>query len=214
MNSAHSRGTNHSPQSGPSWIVGPVRVVALIVVLPFRLAYELLKAIGRAFGWVGDLLYRWLLAPIGRFFAAIGRAVYRYVLTPIGHVLDLLLLQPFLWLMRGVGLVLGWLLTLLIVIPATFLWRYVLRPPWLALVWAGRVVGEAIAWAWGWTARGLAWTGRVFIVIPARALWRYLLAPTGRAIAWVLRPFTITVRAAWRTLRQAGRDIRAFFRFS
>src|SRR5690606_41510674 len=103
---------------GPAWLVIPVRVVALVVLVPLRLVHDLAVQVGRGvravwnrLTWapgrfarlVGRLLnaawrglYRWLLAPAGRLLAAVARGG--------GAALDLLLVRPVRWLAVVVAL--------------------------------------------------------------------------------------------------------------
>ncbi|WP_026402727.1 hypothetical protein [Actinomadura rifamycini] len=215
--------------AGPAWIVVPLRAVAFVIVLPFRLLYDLIRVIGKGLGWVlggiWNALYRWVLAPVGRAVATTlhyllvvpARWIYRALLTPLGHaivavlkwigwLLDLVLLKP-----------LVWLLNVLVVIPAVWLWKYVLYPP---LVWIGkgfRALGRGIAWMWnvlvvtpwGYAARFLKWTWRVFVATPCSWLWRNVLSPVGRAVGAVLN---VVVGIPYRAVRQALRDVRLSLR--
>ncbi|WP_433244155.1 hypothetical protein [Actinomadura nitritigenes] len=235
------------PPAGPAWLVVPARVIALIVVVPFRLLYDLLTVVGRGVAacWrflirvpaaIAVALYRWVLRPLGLVLwwplrmlgigiAAAARRLYRYVLTPIGRVLDLVLLRPlralgrglawlggwigrgFAWLFRGIG----WLVAVLIVLPVSLLWRYLLLPPLLGLAWVAHWIGRglaaawrafatAVVWTWRQTGRCLGWLLRVFVVVPARALWRYVLAPIGAGIAGTWRLSARVLSWLWRTL--------------
>ncbi|TDB97438.1 hypothetical protein [Actinomadura sp. 7K534] len=326
------------PRPGPAWLVVPVRVVALVVLVPLRLVHDLavqagrgvravwnrlMRAPGRLARLIGRMLhavwrglYRWLLAPIGRLLAAIARGIgavldllvvrpvrwlavvviygflrwlgrgtahlarwtYRTLLVPIGAFLamigrgfamigrglawlaDRILLRPLLALGRG----LHWLLTftgraiallftgilaglrllanVLVVIPALFLWRYLLRPPLLGLLWLGRAVQHGLAWAGrgllavlGALAGAAAWLGRVLLLRPVQAVWRYVLAPiiagivaawrlAGRVLRWLWRTLvvlpvrTLVVEPARRVgrsvLRPVGHEVRGVWRAS
>ncbi|GAA4238225.1 hypothetical protein GCM10022254_53270 [Actinomadura meridiana] len=167
------------PSAGPAWIVVPARVVALIVLLPLRLVYDLfvlvgrgiravwnafvgvLAWIGRLIGgvlcWIGLAVYRWLLAPFGRLLAAIARG--------LGALLNFLLIRP-----------LRWLAMVLIVIPLRWVYRVLLAPIGRGLVWLLVVTGRAIAVLF-----------RVLVIIPAVFLWRYVLRPPLRFLAWLAR---------------------------
>lgn len=173
-------------------LLRPLRWLAVVVVLGF------LRWFGRGSGRLARWIYRVLIAPVGRFFAMVGRG--------LGRLLELVLLRP-----------LVWLIGVLIVLPATLLWRYVLRPPLLVLGWLCRVAWSGLTWlgrgtllvlgalaagvVWSWRALGrcLGWLGRVLFVIPARALWRYVLAPivAGAVGAWRLAARLL--RWLWRT---------------
>lgn len=217
------------PPAGPAWLVVPLRAIAFVIVLPFRLLYDLIRLIGKGLGWafggIWNALYTWILAPVGRAVGATlyyllvvpARWIYRVLLTPLGHgivavlrwigwLLDLVLLKPLLWL-----------LNVLIVIPAVFLWKYVLYPP---LVWIGKgfaALGRGIAWMWnvlvvtpwGYAARFLKWLWRVFVATPCTWLWRNVLSPVGRGIGAV---WNVTVGVPYRAVRQALRDVRLTLR--
>ncbi|GAA2398201.1 hypothetical protein GCM10010191_01130 [Actinomadura vinacea] len=264
--------------AGPAWIVIPARVVAVVIVLPLRLAYDLLALVGRGLmrvpGKLGRFLkaaYMALLHPIfrvigqgamalwsglvwlwtngvyaplhwltvvvilgglrlfGQGTGRLARWFYSVVLAPVVRLLELLVARPavavwtaLVWVLaqvgrglviaaQGIGTALTFLLKVLVVMPATGLWRYVLRPPLLGLAWLGRATGAVLARAWGLLATGVAalwaifagalvwawrmlgrllyWVARILFVIPAVALYRYLLRPIGLAAA-----------ATWRTL--------------
>jgi hypothetical protein len=335
---------------GPAWLVVPVRVVALIVLVPLRLVHDLAvqagrgvravwnrlmraprrlgRLIGRMLHAVRRGLYRWLLAPAGRLLAAVARGIgalldllvvrparwlavvvifgfarwlgrgaaylarwiHRTLLVPLGAFLALLgrglamvgrglaamigrglavigrglaiigrglavlgrglawlgdrvLLRPLLalgrglhWLLRSTGrafaLLFAGILTglrllanALVVIPALFLWRYLLRPPLRGLLWLGRAVQHGLAWvgrgllamlgalgrvvasgwrafaaAAAWIGRSLAGLARILLLRPVQAVWRYVLAPliAGLVAAWRLAGRA--VRWLWRTL--------------
>ncbi|TDD92102.1 hypothetical protein [Actinomadura rubrisoli] len=150
--------------AGPAWIVIPVRVVALVVLVPVRLVHDLavlagrglralmripvglVRLIGSGLAWLFGVLLV-LLSPVGRFFAALGRGIARVLgfvllrpLLVLGRGLAwlgrgvLLLFKGIGLLFRGIGLGFGQLLTVLVVTPAVLLWHYVLRPP-LRIVW-------------------------------------------------------------------------------
>lgn len=174
----------------------PVRIVALVVVVPLRLVWDALvvagrflldtalRPVGRALAWLGRTL---VLLPLG--------ALWTYVLAPVGRGLaaaglflgKCLFVWPWVGLWRyvvvPVGLGLGRLLHLLLVVPAGWLYRYVLTPIGHAIAWAARGVGAG-GKALG---RGVRWLLRMLFVVPAAALYRYVLTPVGHAVAWVAR---------------------------
>ncbi|MFJ3963785.1 hypothetical protein [Streptomyces sp. NPDC090036] len=202
----------------------PVKIVALLVVLPVRVVWELLTALGR-------LLYRHVLRPFSTYILepvlrALGWLVttlvklvfvwpwvglWRYLLRPVGSWLYTYLLAP-------VGRVLyGYVLRPL----ALLTWRYVLLPVGRALIWLAEAayryvlrplyrhvltpLGRAVAWAWHVAGlitaalwRAFKWTGRILIGWPATQVYRYLLTPVGHL-----------VRAVWRPVRDAAREVRA-----
>lgn len=174
-------------------VLRPLRWLAVVVIL------GLLRLFGRGAGWVG----RWL---------------YRALLVPIGRMLEFVLLRP----LRALGRGLAWLLSaswrgivlligVLVVVPAVLVWRYVLRPPLLALAWLGRggltvlaafigALAAGLVWSWRLLGRVFGWLGRVLFVIPARALWRYVLAPVAAGVAGAWRLASRVLRWLWRTL--------------
>ncbi|WP_405980707.1 hypothetical protein [Streptomyces sp. NBC_00158] len=217
----------------------PVKIVAVLVVLPVRALWDLLVAGARA-------ARRHVLAPLGKAAGWVVLQVWLYVLRPLGLVL-------FYW--PWVGL---W--RYLVVPVATVLYRYLLRPLGLGTAWLcvalGRYVlvpaGTGIAWLLrhvvvlptGWLYRavltpvghGLRWLVRglclVVFVWPWVGLWRYLLVPAGRGLAWagryvLLPPLSLLYRyvllplgellvSAWhvagRITRFLGRGLRRLWR--
>lgn len=181
-------------------VVTPLRWLAVVVILGF------LRWFGRGSGRFGRWLYRVLLVPVGRFLATIGHG--------LGRLLEFVLVRPLrglAWLLsgawRGVVLLVG----VLVVLPAALLWRYVLRPPLLALAWLARwtfgvlaaglsAFASGIAWSWRLLGRCLAWLGHVLIVVPATVLWRYLLAPLLAGAVGTWRLASRVLRWLWRTL--------------
>ncbi len=151
------------------------RGIALVVVLPVRLAWEVLVATGRA-------LYRWVLAPTLRF-------LDRWLLTPLGWLLRHLVWIPLVWLLRAAG----WLWNTLVWLPLTWLWRglvwlwhHALRPP---LWWCGRGLGRLLRWC----GLGLAWLVRILLLVP---LYYLVWVP----LAWLVRVLTPAVRLVLDTL--------------
>jgi hypothetical protein len=182
---------------------GCIAVPVLIVVVPLRLLWELLRAVGRFTG-------AYVLRPIAI-------ALYHVLLRPLAWLLKTLwqlfraLMQGVAWLFRTLGRPLWWLLRVLVLIPlvwsaeevlapvAEFVWSYVLRPFGIALGWTLRMLVTPFVYAVRWLALGLA------------ALWRLLvpaLVVIGRGIAYCwhlagLVLFHVFVRPAvwtWRTL--------------
>lgn len=202
----------------PDWLAWPVRVVAVAVVLPFKLLWELFAAI-----------HRYVVAPVSRL-------IHRYILRPLGIAFDFVVVRPMRWLLRHLVVVpLAWLIEHVIAPALQALWdgtvwlakrtrlfwvylgkaiwwtavllyRYLLRPIGIAvgfvigiLVDYGlRPAGQLLAWFWRWVivpvgravAWSVAWSWNHSVVL----LWRYLVAPTGRWIRdAVLRPVGRTV---------------------
>ncbi|MGW1994076.1 hypothetical protein [Embleya sp. NPDC001921] len=181
----------------------PARIIALIIVVPLRLLWELLCLIGRG---IKFLFWTWFLRPILKglkillwdwFLYPVLSFVGRYILVPIGNaiawVVTHLLIRPLVFLFRYVLLK-----------PATWLWRYVLRP-------VGRVTLQALRFAWDVSTAVV----NFLIVRPLSWLWRAVLAPIGRGIAVVWHHLVVLpVSWAWRNvLTPIGRAIRAVWRF-
>lgn len=173
----------------------PVRIVALVLVVPVRMAWDalvvagrflndtVLRPLGRALLWLGRAvfvwpfvaLWRYLVVPLAKALAWLGNVLvvvpavwlYRYVLTPLGHACA--------WLARGIGAGLGWL------------YARVLTPIGHAVMWVLRGLG-AVAAAIGLGIFGaVAWLVRHLLVVPALWVYQWILAPVGRAIAWCAR---------------------------
>jgi hypothetical protein len=159
----------------------PVRVVVLVVVVPLRMAWDVLAGLAR-------LVRRALLRPAGRavawlwhvLVAAPLRWLYEKVLCPLG---------------RGVRL-LAWAL---LVWPLTVVWRWVLVPLGRFLAAAVRAVGRwaaalavrAARWFHAHVllpvARAAAWLVRALVVVPLAWAYRRLLTPLGRGVLRVLK---------------------------
>ncbi|GFE16965.1 hypothetical protein Sgleb_50120 [Streptomyces glebosus] len=203
----------------------PVRIVVLVLVVPVRLVWDALAALGRA-------VHRTALRPLGRGLAWLWHTLvvipvawtwrtlvvaplgwfWRSVLTPVGRGIA--------WLMRGLGVGLVWLGKALFVWPWVALWRYVVAPVgWgvaVVVAWWVRYlvvvparwlyvsvltpVGRGIAWLMRGLGVGLVWLGKALFVWPWVALWRYVVAPVGRGVAvvvaWWVR-YLVVVPARW-----------------
>ena len=173
---------------GPAWLVIPVRVVALVVLVPLRLVHDLAVQVGRGVRAVWNRLTR---APgrfarlVGRLLNAAWRGLYRWLLAPAGLLLAALA--------RWVGAALG----LLLVRPVR----------WLAVVvvlgfarWLGRGTAHLARWIYGTllvpvgtvlalAGRGLAWLGERVLLLPLRTLGRgllWLLRVTGDALGYLI----------------------------
>ncbi|MGN9809878.1 hypothetical protein ACTMSW_11025 [Micromonospora sp. BQ11] len=191
----------------PPPVVAVVRGVALVVVLPIRVLWELLVAGAR-------LADRWLIGPVGRFLA-------RWFLVPLAWLLRQLIWMPLVWLGRA----LGWLARRLVWIPLAWLAYHLLQRPlsWLGHVLApvgrllvavlaalgrglgraglvlGRVLWAGARWAW-WAAGRLLWWIHVVTLRPVvhgvARVWRHGVAPVGRALAAAWRA-TVSPMGAW-----------------
>ncbi|WP_086777438.1 hypothetical protein [Streptomyces griseus] len=166
--------------------------------------------------WIG--LWRYVIVPVARYGVA-APAVWLYgsVLTPLGHGLRWIgtaLLLPALY---GLGNALGWLITVLLIVPLEFLWRYVAVPVVryglvVPVVWLYADVltplGLGTAWVLGRLWQGTAWV--------LAQIWRGIAA-TGRglglAVAWLVMTLLVAP-LAWtyrRILTPVGREIAAAF---
>ncbi|MEV7557922.1 hypothetical protein [Streptomyces sp. NPDC089795] len=162
----------------------PVKIVAVLVVLPVRVVWELLVAVGRAaHRHVLGPLYAHVLEPLlrglGRVLGILLKLVFvwpwvglwRYVLTPVGQALA--------WLCRGAY-------DHLLAPAGRILMTYLLRPLGTALAWVGR---GGLRYLLAPLAKGLTWIlwalAMTLFVWPWTALWRYVLAPAGHGIAWL-----------------------------
>jgi hypothetical protein len=216
---------------------GCLTIPLLIVMVPLRLVWEVLAAIGR-------FARAYVVRPIGWL-------LYNGLVRPLRWVLLVLVLRPLWWALRYlVAFPLWWLLRTFVLLPARWvfervlvpLWAavvaYALRPLWAGFVWLVRVVAIPLAWTARWIGRGLAALWRVvlrplltalgrlvaytwrlagvvlfhLLVRPVRFLWRAVLRPLLRALAHAWR--ATVVRAArwtrvhvWEPTRAAGRSV-------
>ncbi|MEU3404071.1 hypothetical protein ABZ766_09005 [Streptomyces sp. NPDC006670] len=223
-------------QGGDGCLAGvvrvPVKVVAVLVVLPVRMVWDLLvfcaraagrhvlAPLGNALGWGIVRLWRYLLEPLAltvfywpwvglwRYVAApVGSAVYRYLLRPVGLAAAWAVLAFGRYVLAPVGAGLGWVLRDLVAPPLTWLHRQVLTP-----------LGHGVRWL----VRGIC---LLVFVWPWTGLWRYAVLPLGRGTAWVVvhgivPPLVFLVREvlapAWhlagRVTRALGRGLRWLWR--
>ncbi len=195
-------------------LVLPVRMVWDALVVAGRVLRDtVLRPFGRALAWLGRAVFVWPLVGVWRY------AIVPLVRgppgsatccswcrrcgctggcwTPVGHGLA--------WFFMGVGAVfaavgrglyagLAWLARYLVVVPAAWLYAWVLTPVGHALAWCGRGLawcGRGLLWCLGMVVTGvgtaLYWTLRVLLVPPALALWRWVLTPVGRVLAVIGR---------------------------
>jgi hypothetical protein len=228
---------DEQPESLPAWLLWPVRAIAVVVVLPFRLAGAALTAAGRFLGrwvlaplaWLGDHLIVIPAAWAWRHLIVIPAAwAWRNLVVIPAGLLWRALLPPARWLGRALATLAGWVLMIpvvLIGVPLMWLWEKALVPGARLLYrWVLRPIGLAVAaaaeflriWVLAPAGRGLVWflrlgwegTSWLF-----RQLYRYLLRPAGLAAAWLWRyTFGALFRGlghVWRTLiTPAGRWVR------
>ncbi|WP_392891706.1 hypothetical protein [Streptomyces sp. LN699] len=171
----------------------PVKIVAVLVVLPVRVVWDLLVAFGRT-------LNRHLFGPIGRGLGWCHRTVVRPVARALGLILVTLLKLVFVWpwvgLWRyvlvpvGQGLArLGSALSTHVLAPiGGALLRYLLRPAGQGISRLARAAYAHLLTPLGHgLARFLPLLGKALFVWPWVGLWRYVLAPVGRGVAWTAR---------------------------
>ncbi|MBT2404399.1 MULTISPECIES: hypothetical protein [unclassified Streptomyces] len=201
------------PPQGEGCLVGvvriPVKIMAVLVILPVRVVWDLLVTFGR-------MLNRRVLRPVGQgllwFYARAVRPVlrglgwvaaallklvfvwpwvglWRYVLTPVGRGLAWLGRWAHTYLFRPVCEAVAWLL------------RYVLVPLAEGILRVGRVlgmvltpIGRGLAWLGRGVAAVLAWSARALFVWPWVGLWRYVVTPVAfAAYRYLLRPLGLGV---------------------
>lgn len=193
--------TRPSPEPLPAWITWPIRVLAVIFVVPVKLAWDASTVVMRfLWRWVGDPLCRYVLWPI--LYYALWLPFYYVICVPVAWVTVHVLWRPLVWLVKALGpfwrllgrvllevaKAIGWALTLV--------YRYLLRPLGIAIafVWRWTVVpvAQAVAWAWRHSVV-LLW--RYLVVIPVTWVWRTLVVPPARWVrAAVLHPIAETTR--------------------
>ncbi|WP_326590774.1 hypothetical protein [Streptomyces sp. NBC_01294] len=210
---------------------GAVKIVALLVVLPVRVVWDLVVAFGRG-------LYRYVLGPlVVHVVEPVLRALWRLVAT----LFEWLFVRPWVALWRYVLRPLGsWLYRYLLGPAGRVLYAYLLRPLGLAFA---RLVRLTWCYLLVPVGRGLVWLALAvhrYLLLP---LHRYVLVPLGRALAWawyvaglitgglwwgckwvgrvlvgwpaalvyryVLTPAGHLVRAVWRPVRDTVREVRA-----
>ncbi|MEV6571226.1 hypothetical protein [Streptomyces sp. NPDC051577] len=208
----------------------PVKIVAVLVVLPVRVVWDLLVAFGRT-------LNRRLLGPVGRGLAWCHRKVLRPVARALGLVLATLLKLVFVWPWVGLWRYvlapvgrgqarLGRALTTHVLAPiGGALLRYLLRPAGQGISRLARAAYAHLLTPLGHgLGRLLPLLGKALFVWPWVALWRYVvtpvavgayryvLAPVGRGLyTYVLTPLGHLLRGAWylagRVSRALGRGL-------
>jgi hypothetical protein len=212
----------------PRWLVWPARAIALGIVLPVRLAWEVLtraasaagRGIERTFALLGrvaaavlravlavllapvHLLGRWVVGPL---LSLLSRYAGRPVLRLLTAVLRLVV-RPVTALSRWIGHAVA-VLAGLAVAPFALLWRLVLRP-----VLAGLAIASlAVGWAWRTAGALLAALGRL-LALPFLWMYRHVLTPVGHGVraAWrvVVRPVRAALQAVRRSARETGAQVR------
>jgi hypothetical protein len=184
----------------PAWLHWPIRVLAVLFVLPFRLLWELLgllgrflaRYVGRPLAWLWHYAVAVPAAFLGHYLVAVPVAfLWHYlVAVPVAFLGHYLVAVPATWLWgRALRPALEWPARWLLVVPARWLWR-VTAPMWRAL---GRGVAAVLIAGW----RGAGWV--------LRQVYRWVLRPAGLAVAWGWRH---TVVPAYRMIAAAGGWVR------
>jgi len=194
--------------TAPGCLTWPARVIAIVIVVPLRLLWEAV--------------------------AAVGRAVYAGLLEPLGRLLDFVIVRPARWLFTVLVVIpVRRLCRVLVVIPLSWLWRAILTPAgrWSyerLLVPVGRalrwvtmgllliimtpvgyvlgLIGRGIRALYRWARPGLAAVGQVIAdalsygwdvaTAVARFLGRVLFHTVVRPVRWVWRSTVRPVLAA------------------
>lgn len=151
----------------------PVKIVALIVVLPVRVVWDLLVALGRG-------VRRHVLGPLSVY-------VLQPVLRGVAWALTALLKLVFVWPWVGLWRFLVEPVYRHVLAPGgRLLYEHLLRPLGRALSWIGR---GGMRYLLAPLAKGVAWVvwalGMSLFVWPWVGLWRYVLAPVGRGLLWL-----------------------------
>ncbi|MFE2289288.1 hypothetical protein ACFXDJ_34595 [Streptomyces sp. NPDC059443] len=170
------------PPQGDGCLVGvvrvPVKVVAVLIVLPVRVVWDLLVALAR-------MLHRTVLGPAGRGLAWFWERAVVPVLRGLEWLIEALFKLVFFWpwvgLWRYVAVPLGRGIARV----ARAANAYVLRPLGHGIGWCARAgyayllrpVGKGIKWG-GWAL------GMALFYWPWVGLWRYVLVPAARGIGW------------------------------
>jgi hypothetical protein len=169
---------------------GLLHVLQLLAIAVARLLAALLV-------WPWILAWRYLLLPAAHGIATAARWLHHHVLAPLAHCA------------RHLATAL-----------AALLWRLLLKPLGLALLFVLRELAEAVLWSWQVAGRILRWLARTLLLIPLRWAYHHVLTPVGHALrAAIWRPAASVARAATRatrqalatarqTARQAGRELR------
>ncbi|MFL6111925.1 MAG: hypothetical protein ACJ786_11315 [Catenulispora sp.] len=191
----------------------PIRIVAVVVITPFQVAWESVKALGRfagrglakagrGIGWVATRFVgppvRFVGRGAGWVLVLIGRGVeafYHAVLKPVGHGIAATFRAigfGISALGRGIGSASAWL------------YDAVLTP-----------IGRGLRAVAGSIRDGFGWVGR--------QVYRWVLCPVGiasravgrgvvRGLYYLVQPFVLLGRGLWHVLKVLGRWIVGLFR--
>ncbi|MFC5750392.1 hypothetical protein [Actinomadura rugatobispora] len=202
--------------TGPAWIVVPARVVAVVVVLPLRLVYDLVallfRGLKRTPRGVGRFLlaaYMALLHPVVRVIGQGAVALWSglvwlwtyAVYIPLRWVAVVVMLGGLRLFGRGSGRLARWFYSIFVA-PVVRLLAAIGSVLGSGLAWLGSgvlrllelVVARPLVALWAglvWAAKGvgagLMFLLSVLVVVPAVALWRYVLRPPLLGLAWLGR---------------------------
>ncbi|MEW1547814.1 hypothetical protein [Streptomyces tsukubensis] len=175
----------------------PALVIAVIVMVPLRMLWELVKLICKG---IRVLCWTWLLRPILEglkillwdwFLSPVLQFLARNVLVPIGNgitwVVERLRRPPFDFLIRH-----------LLIKPGVLLCRWILAPVAFALIGALWFAGGVSAKVFNFLiARPLSWLWRALLV----PVWNHLCVPIGQALRAILRPIGDAGREVFRAFR-------------
>ncbi|MEV6613798.1 hypothetical protein AB0N31_07935 [Streptomyces sp. NPDC051051] len=207
----------------------PVRIVALVLVLPVRMAWDalvvagrflngiLLRPLGRALLWLGRVLvvlpltglWRYAVVPVGKALAWLAQVLvvaplvwcHRHLLTPVGHALAWLYAHVLTPAVVGLGAILARLARCLVAVPARWLYGRVLTPAGRAIAWCALGVWRLLALLVTGIGRVLYWVVRALVVLVA--------LPASALWRWVLAPvgrgLAVVGREVWDALRHAWR---------
>ncbi|MBL1073986.1 hypothetical protein JK358_06225 [Nocardia sp. 2] len=175
------------PVSIAGWVA---RAIAVVILLPPRLVWEGLTFLWRAVEFAGRMIAAGLRYLRDRILVPAGKLFWYWVIRPAWIVL-----RDYLWGLLIVRLLWRTILTPLGALIRDFLlqplWRYLLRPIGIGVLWLGRWIERwiidpivrgtaAVARALGAAVEFLA---RWLIGWPARQLWRWVLHPLVRLVA-------------------------------
>jgi hypothetical protein len=204
---------------------GCLTIPLLIIVVPIRLLWELLSALG-------GFVRAYVLRPIGRL-------LHNALVRPLAWVLGELVLRPLRWVLRV--LVVGplrWVVLAILAPVGRVILRYVLRPVGQGVVLIVAIILIPVVYVAEWVGKGIAalWRGALWpllaafgrlvahtwrlaglilfhlLVRPARLLWRVLFKPVLRAVRWAWRATVVPVArwlrgSVWEPARAAGRSV-------
>ncbi|WP_432979009.1 hypothetical protein [Dactylosporangium sp. CA-233914] len=161
----------------PGCLAWPIRVLAVIFVVPVKLAWDALV-------WIARMLWKYVGAPL-----------VTYVIQP---VLYYAIWLPFYYV---IWVPLRWITVNILWVPLVWLAEHVIAPVcvalWKALVWFVRALGpfwRALGRVLLEVAKAVGWA--------LTQVYRYILTPIGKAIAfvwrWVVVPVAMAVAWAWK----------------